>query len=161
LLEEISKFDVKSSSNTISFSKKNTIATFNGSGWKGTGQAKKSLKYCFQFLKIGNTMFGYAPNNINKGGNNYTSCGYYIYSVNGLKYGQGVSAQSFGGSACNQINTPYGIKYDPKKGEITFYNGKNKMGIAYSGLKKLKLFPTIDFCTVGTQVQFIKVKFKK
>jgi hypothetical protein len=61
----------------------------------------------------------------------------------------------------NLMNVVYGLKFDKKKGEITIYKDKTSIGIAYTGLKKLELFPTIDFSTNGCEVQLVKPKFKK
>jgi len=87
-------------------------------------QNKKNPKYAFKMIKNCTAiMFGYAPKNINKSGNNYNSCGYYVYSANGYKYGQGISCSQFQ-SGMNQNNVAYGIKYDKKKVKLLIITKK-------------------------------------
>jgi len=81
-------------------------------------------------------MVGFAPKNINKSGNNYSQCGYYIHLANGYKYAQGGICSQFSNGSHYQQNTVIGMKYNRKKGEITFYKDKQSLGVAYNSLKK-------------------------
>jgi len=106
-------------------------------------------------------MIGMAPKNINKSGNNYTSCGYYFYITSGTLYSQnGDSDKSYGSGNENQ-GAIYGVKWDKNKGTISYnVNGQKNFGVAFTGLKKLQLLPCIDFCTNGSEISFEKCKWK-
>jgi hypothetical protein len=56
----------------------------------------------------------------------------------------------------------YGVVYNKKKGEISYYYNGESIGTAYTGInKKVDLYPAIDFTTASSEVEFIKPKFKK
>jgi len=106
-------------------------------------------------------MIGLAPKTINKGGNNYSSCGYYLYIANGTLYSQkGDSNKSYSSGDQSQ-GTVYGVKYNKGKGTVTYYKNGQSMGVAYTGLdKKVILFPAFDFDTQNGEIEFVKPKFK-
>jgi len=106
-------------------------------------------------------MVGLATKNINKSGNNYTSCGFYLYITSGTLYSEkGDSDKSYGNGDENQ-GTVWGVKWDKNKGTISYNkNGEKSFGVAFTGLKKLALLPAFDFCTNGSEIEFVKGKFK-
>jgi len=105
-------------------------------------------------------MVGFAPKTINKNGSNYNQCGYYFYLSNGYKYAQGGICQQFSNGSHYQQNSIIGMKYNRKKGEISVYKDKQNLGVAFSSLKKLDLFPSLDFNTNNASIEFVKPKFK-
>jgi len=161
--DSIPKFEPKLSSSTITFSKKNLIAKYNGDGWQGTALGKKSTKF---FIKLNNSqcnylMIGMAPKNINKSGDNYSSCGFYFYITNGSLYSQNGDSDKSYTSGDESQGIIYGVKWDKNKGTISYNkNGQKSFGIAFSNLKKMELLPAFDFDTNGSEIQFVKGKFK-
>jgi len=106
-------------------------------------------------------MIGFAPKNINKAGDNYASCGYYIYNSSGGLYSQNGDSDKGYGSGDENQGTIWGTKWDKKKGTISYNKGGQKnMGVAFTGIKKLQLLPAIDFCTNGSSIEFVKLKWK-
>jgi len=93
------QFDKKLSSSTLIFSKKNTRAKYNSSGWCGTAISKSFVSsYSIKLLNSFCTylMVGYAPKTIKKNGDNYSSNGYYLYIEDGSLYSQnGDSGKNF------------------------------------------------------------------
>jgi len=107
-------------------------------------------------------MLGMAPNIIKINGNNYSNCGFYIYLPSSHKYSQKGDSHTVYSNGSIAQGTVYSIKFDKKKGEITYFLNGATMGLAYSGLdKKLDLYPAFDFCTSGGEVELVKPKFKK
>jgi len=47
-----------------------------------------------------------------------------------------------------------------KKGEISIYKGGQLMGIAFKGIKKLKLNPVVDAYYQNSTYEFVKAKLK-
>jgi len=157
------KFNLKGNVTTLNYDKKKKTFVYSGSGWKATLMgAKKYSKYAIKNITNCNAMMvGFAPKTAKLTGNNYTNCGYYFYPYNGTKYSQLGSGVSFVSGCYNQNNNIISLKYDKKKGDITVYVSGKNLGVAYTGLKKLELFPCIDFCTANSQIQVVKFKAKK
>jgi len=88
-------------------------------------------------------------------------CGYYYYACNGNKYGQdGSSGSSFANAQPYSAGTVIGCKFDKKKGEITYFINGKSVGVAYSKLNGLDLYPAFSFCDTQDQVKIVKAKFK-
>jgi len=107
-----------SSSFGIEISKKDRVIKYTGTNysWNSTGLAKKSLKFA---VKLGDlcctSMVGFAPKDINKTSQNYTSKGYYYYCSTGGLYSQNGKSNASFTTPDYAINTVYGFKYDKKK----------------------------------------------
>jgi len=106
-------------------------------------------------------MMGFSPKDINKSSSNYTTKGYYFYLNGGTLYSQkGDSCRSFYSNSSSN-NDVYGAVYDKKKGTITFYKSGASIGVAFTDLKKLDLYPAFDFYDFGSTAELIKGKYKK
>jgi len=124
---------------------------------------KKSNQYS---LKLGNNcsnfMFGFGdPSKLSKTSANYSGGqGFYWYPSGNTLYGTG-STGSLSGGDCNQ-GTVYGMKYDPKKGEISIYKAGKLVQVGWKGIKKLKnLCPVLDAYNQNSTYEFCKGKYKK
>jgi hypothetical protein len=110
------------SSTTLAFSKKNKVATYNADDWQGTALGTKATQYAIKLLnsQCQYLMIGFAPKNINKGGNNYSSCGYYLYITSGTLYSQNGDSDKGYGSGDENQGTVWGVKWDKKKGTLSY-----------------------------------------
>jgi hypothetical protein len=104
---------------------------------------------------------GFGDKIINKTSSNYTSHGYFFYLNGGTLYSKsGDSSKSYVSNSSNNGDI-YGAVFDKKKGEIKFYKGGKSLGVAYQNLKKLDLYPVLDFYNTGSSVQVVTGKYKK
>jgi len=145
------------------FQKKNKVAKYTSDDWQGTALGSKSSKFGVKLVNSScmYLMIGMAPKNINKSGNNYTSCGFFFYITSGTLYSQNGDSDKSYASGDESQGVIYGVKWDKNKGTISYNkNGGKTFGVAFQGLKKLALLPAVDFCTNGSEIEFVKAKFK-
>jgi hypothetical protein len=129
---------------------------------KGLITKKPLEKYSIKLLKKGNLNVGMATDKINPSTSNYNVCGYYLYTGDGKLYGQGgISSKALQNSLNNyKDNDIVGVKYDKKKGTISFYLNGKLMGVGFTDIKGLKLYASLDSSGVSKS-QLVKGKFKK
>jgi hypothetical protein len=144
------------STSTCSLSNFNRTFTFAGSRYN-TALGNTILSdnfYCYSIIlgpNCSNIMIGLAPQDINKGADNYSSKGFYIYTVTGVLYGQnGNSNKAYAKAAFQNQNTIYTIFYSPSSGDISFNINGIDYGVAFTGFKNLQLYPAVQILTAGS-----------
>ena len=150
---------------TYKMLKAGKVFTNTNSGWHGSLIGNKQVKKFSIKLLINTNLFmiGYSPNTINaKNGNaNYFISGYYIYCNGGTLYAQNsIKSGSPYASFTALPDDIIGATYNKVKGEIHFYRNGKCLGLAFSGLKNQKLYPTLCCYGTNTSAKIVKGVYK-
>ena len=98
-------------------------------------------------------MIGVAPSTFNKSADNYTKCGFYIYSNSGGKYSQnGDGNAAYTRVSCNSAGTHISVRLNCDNHTLEFAVNGKWYGVAYNNLPNVELFPAVEFSEPGAKV---------
>lgn len=149
----------------VTLSEKNMLATMQGGGndgWNSAVRGSSPVTYVkYQLVSTGNpnyTMIGLATATLQISGNNYSTCGCFIYTENGTRYGKGNIAPGFVALSAIVAGDFLEFQYDKTSGLVSAKKGSQArfvpVSIGFSG----DLYPAIDFSAVGGSVRIVETR---
>lgn len=104
----------------------------------------------------GYVMIGMAPKTFALNGQNYSSCGWYLYVGDGTLYSQ--QADSDRGYAYPvQNGAIIDVHYNPVDKQIGFSFDGTPNGVAFNITTNVDIFPAVEFSDVGASVELVSL----
>jgi len=124
-------------------------------GYNCAALGTKCDSFSIRLIKnCANMMIGMAPRTINKDGENFNCCGWYLYCVSGNLYSQsGAFDESYHNKTVNQNGTVIGVSLE--NGEMSFSVNGQDLGVAFRDLHGLDLYPAFDISYLDCEFEFV------
>ncbi len=139
---------------------KNIATKTGGTGWNAgirtATPVTHSVKYKILERGSGNIMVGVAPETFKIAGNNFSTCGWYIYVQSGALYSQAGHSGAGAGFSAIQNGTIIEFIYDSSQMTLSI-SVDGTLSTAFSDVPSVPLYGAIDFFDQHSSVQLLEL----